>query len=96
VRKWPNGSSSDDGFVVGSTSAVARRLFSLLFCRGCVCAFCGKRPVQGVSGGLLRSAEVLVLLRSLLNFQLRELIRDGITRKLLKYHLDISRPACSM
>ena len=44
------GTSNNDDFVVGSTAVAARRSFSLLIWRGCVSAFCGRRPVQGASG----------------------------------------------
>src|SRR5664280_1784562 len=44
------GTSNNDDFVVGSTAVAARRSFSLLIWRGCVSAFCGRRPVQGSSG----------------------------------------------
>src|ERR1019366_5262688 len=44
------GTSNNDDLVVGSTAVAARRSFSLLIWRGCVSAFCGRRPVQGASG----------------------------------------------
>src|ERR1035437_522478 len=46
----PMGTSNNDDFVVGSTAVAGRRSFSLLIWRGCVSAFCGRRPVQGASG----------------------------------------------
>jgi hypothetical protein len=51
------GTSNNDDLVIDSTVAAARRSFSLLMGRGCVCVFCGSRAVQGASGAAPRARE---------------------------------------